>query len=276
MDPAVLAKRPKVRTCYVCGRDYGFSSFEIHLKQCKQMWIAQEELKPLRERRPVPEPPPTLLVATEGGGDAPSSYDLTPEQLEAQNRAAQQAFENKARAKLWRSVHTVGERSTPRGLRSTIEAVLRSILRKQLVKPDSVMLSIRYLCVGSTADNNTIFSHALPAKAKVPQTPHESNHMVNNVHLTQEPQLKVSTPPEDKSRSADKQPSLAGSLGANRKQRAALQSPLTSSSPTGQDELSPSSNRSIQTLKAKLDHWEKTALAMVQDIRDMKAAIDQM
>ncbi|RLO09375.1 hypothetical protein DYB28_007229 [Aphanomyces astaci] len=100
--------------------------------------------------------------------------------------------------------------------------------------------------------------------------------MVNNVHLTQEPQLKVSTPPEDKSRSADKQPSLAGSLGANRKQRAALQSPLTSSSPTGQDELSPSSNRSIQTLKAKLDHWEKTALAMVQDIRDMKAAIDQM
>lgn len=27
-----LGKAPRTRTCYICGRGYGLSSFEIHLK----------------------------------------------------------------------------------------------------------------------------------------------------------------------------------------------------------------------------------------------------
>ncbi|KDO24357.1 hypothetical protein SPRG_10434 [Saprolegnia parasitica CBS 223.65] len=88
-----VARRPKVRLCYVCGREYGLSSFEIHLKQCKLLWIAQEEKKPLRERRPVPEPPQELPI------EANVLYQLSPDELEAQNRAAARAFEEKVMEK---------------------------------------------------------------------------------------------------------------------------------------------------------------------------------
>lgn len=32
---------PITRLCHVCGRQYGLSSFDIHLKQCKKLWVAQ-------------------------------------------------------------------------------------------------------------------------------------------------------------------------------------------------------------------------------------------
>ncbi|ETV95737.1 hypothetical protein H310_10810 [Aphanomyces invadans] len=244
MDPAMLAKRPKVRTCYVCGRDYGLSSYEIHLKQCKQLWIAQEELKPLKERRPVPEPP-HALVSSECG-DVPSAYDLTPEQLEAQNRAAQQAFENKVMEKCAFCGRTFNpERLAIHNRSCTAEHPAKAIGQARL----------------NDASGSGNASSTPPTKPKEPP--------------------KTRTPPENKSQSGtlgEKQTSLAGSLGANRKQRAGLSSPLTSACPDEEDDLSPSppSNRTIQDIKAKLDHWEKIALAMVQDIRDLKVSINQM
>jgi hypothetical protein len=35
---------PKTRMCHICGRQYGLHSFDIHLKQCKELWIAREVL----------------------------------------------------------------------------------------------------------------------------------------------------------------------------------------------------------------------------------------
>ena len=46
--------RPRGIMCYICGREYGTTSIEIHLKACKKKWEIQEEQKPKRERRPVP------------------------------------------------------------------------------------------------------------------------------------------------------------------------------------------------------------------------------
>jgi hypothetical protein len=43
--------------CYICGREYGTASLEIHLKVCKKKWITAEEQKPKKDRRPLPEPP---------------------------------------------------------------------------------------------------------------------------------------------------------------------------------------------------------------------------
>ncbi len=39
------------------GREYGTASIEIHLKSCIQKWEIEENKKPYRDRRPVPEPP---------------------------------------------------------------------------------------------------------------------------------------------------------------------------------------------------------------------------
>lgn len=38
---AALKAGPITRVCHVCGRQYGLSSFGIHLKQCKKLWITQ-------------------------------------------------------------------------------------------------------------------------------------------------------------------------------------------------------------------------------------------
>ena len=48
--PVALAPRPKTRLCHVCGRQYGTHSFDIHLKQCKDLWVAREGLKEKKER----------------------------------------------------------------------------------------------------------------------------------------------------------------------------------------------------------------------------------
>ena len=49
-----MKSRPVGVMCYICGREYGSASINIHIKTCKKKWIAQEELKPKAKRRPVP------------------------------------------------------------------------------------------------------------------------------------------------------------------------------------------------------------------------------
>jgi len=55
-----ISKGPRTRMCYICGRQYGLSSYEIHLKQCKDLWVARESQKPPSERKPLP-PEPQIL-----------------------------------------------------------------------------------------------------------------------------------------------------------------------------------------------------------------------
>lgn len=49
--------KPKGLMCYICGREYGTSSLEIHLKTCKKKWEIEQEKLPKAKRRPCPEPP---------------------------------------------------------------------------------------------------------------------------------------------------------------------------------------------------------------------------
>ncbi|CAK4083052.1 unnamed protein product [Aphanomyces euteiches] len=222
-----VAKKPKVRTCYVCGREYGLSSFEIHLKQCKQLWIAQEEKKPLKERKPVPEPPTVLNDSDK------SSYDLTPEELEAQNRAAAQAFEQKV-----------------------VHMIVHMLISTELAIHNR----------SCTADN--------PAKAVGQARPKDdsSSHEAPPSKPKESAPRKASTPPvkETTPQAAPPEKPLAGTLSSNRKQRSTLQSPLSDEPST------PTSSLALDGIKAKLDYWEKTALAMVQDIRDLKAALEKI
>ena len=47
-------QKPKALVCYICGREFGTNSLEIHLKACKRKWEAAEAQKPARERKPLP------------------------------------------------------------------------------------------------------------------------------------------------------------------------------------------------------------------------------
>ena len=38
--------RPQGIMCYICGREYFSKSIEIHLKNCKEQWQREENLKP--------------------------------------------------------------------------------------------------------------------------------------------------------------------------------------------------------------------------------------
>lgn len=55
-----IVQRPKALVCYICGKEYGTHSLEIHLKTCKKKWEEQESSKPVDKRMPVPEAPEAL------------------------------------------------------------------------------------------------------------------------------------------------------------------------------------------------------------------------
>lgn len=64
-----LAAAPKARVCYVCGRQYMVHSFDIHIKQCKELFLAREALKDPRDRKKLPEDPVERMMRGGGGGD---------------------------------------------------------------------------------------------------------------------------------------------------------------------------------------------------------------
>lgn len=57
---AAFKSKPKALMCYICGREYGTKSLEIHIKTCIKKWEIEENKKPKRERRPLPQPPKEL------------------------------------------------------------------------------------------------------------------------------------------------------------------------------------------------------------------------
>ena len=62
--PAQLRRngeRPRTFCCFLCGAQFGSTSILIHIAACKRKWEMAEEVKPVRERRPLPPDPPELL-----------------------------------------------------------------------------------------------------------------------------------------------------------------------------------------------------------------------
>lgn len=46
--------------CHLCGQQYGSASLLIHVEKCEEKWVAREETKLPKERRPVPPRPAEL------------------------------------------------------------------------------------------------------------------------------------------------------------------------------------------------------------------------
>ncbi|KAK2945857.1 putative Zinc finger protein [Blattamonas nauphoetae] len=79
--------RPRTLVCYICGREFGTSSLEIHQKQCKEKFLREQERLPPGERKPLPEPPKSLPGPGAGG-------KLTQAQIDAQNDAAYETYKD--------------------------------------------------------------------------------------------------------------------------------------------------------------------------------------
>merc|ERR1712187_603719 len=78
------AKRsgPRTAVCYICGREFGRASIEIHEKQCAKKWEDAEAQKPPNQRKPLPQRPEVAEGAT----------------LEERNEAAKGVHEEQAMA----------------------------------------------------------------------------------------------------------------------------------------------------------------------------------
>ena len=89
--------------CYICGRQYGSASIEIHQKQCKKLWIQQEMKKPKSERRPLPKAPDMSgagggMPVGGGGGGGGGGVCLTAHDM--RNQAAFDAYNNNVRCQV--------------------------------------------------------------------------------------------------------------------------------------------------------------------------------
>jgi len=50
--------KPKALVCYICGREYGTRSLEIHIKTCAKKWDVEQNKLPKRvKRKPCPQAP---------------------------------------------------------------------------------------------------------------------------------------------------------------------------------------------------------------------------
>ena len=52
-----VAARPKTLVCYICGREYGTRSLEIHIKACERKFENEQQKLPKKQRRPLPQAP---------------------------------------------------------------------------------------------------------------------------------------------------------------------------------------------------------------------------
>lgn len=263
------AKAPRTRVCYICGRQYGLHSFDIHLKQCKELWIAREAQKDPRERKPLPpdpmegrgmSPSPTS-AGSPMGAKSPGSH-ITDEELEAMNKAAGDAFKTVSLA--------------------TCQWCGRTFL------PEKLVIHNR----SCTQDNparkvaeNVRKSAPLPEVSR----PHTSGGRPKSVHFDES-----ATPPTDKP-PARPQSSAMRNAGRNNTNNAPSGpvieeiSNLASTSPASlAGHLGGTSGRSLRNgtvesptpkaqivkeLAAKIEEMEKTSVFLAKSIRDMKVML---
>ncbi|XP_071795176.1 zinc finger protein 474-like [Asterias amurensis] len=59
--------KPRLVVCYICGREYGTRSIEIHERECSKKWQAENDRLPRDKRRPAPPQKPNILPGISKG-----------------------------------------------------------------------------------------------------------------------------------------------------------------------------------------------------------------
>lgn len=85
LNNSLLTKDPKQSSAIfgkvlsliiISGREYGTSSIEFHVKSCIEKWEIEENKKPNKDRRPVPEPPKNFDEMVAGLEKHGNTYEL--------------------------------------------------------------------------------------------------------------------------------------------------------------------------------------------------------
>ena len=68
-----MKSRPRGIICFICGKEYGTSSIDIHLKTCRKKFEQQEMEKPKASRRQVPDTPEEFEILKNNKGKLSAS-----------------------------------------------------------------------------------------------------------------------------------------------------------------------------------------------------------
>ncbi|XP_030048188.1 zinc finger protein 474 [Microcaecilia unicolor] len=82
-DKPPVVIRPRTIVCYICGREFGTKSIDIHEPQCLKKWHIENDQLPKNLRRPEPKKPEVQTISAKG------TYDI-----EALNEAAWQSAQS--------------------------------------------------------------------------------------------------------------------------------------------------------------------------------------
>ncbi|KAJ8574711.1 hypothetical protein ON010_g4502 [Phytophthora cinnamomi] len=215
----------------------------------------QEELKPKNERRPIPKTPPRI---GEGGGG------MTRQEVEALNQAAQEAY----------NVH--GMETCEFCGRTFAEG--RLAIHNKSCKANSVAKKV----ADGAAPRNKKEPEVDYGRAR-PSRPHLDNSSSQSSLQNDTAGGDSGSPPRPTTSGSGSRP-LVGSLASNRKKipgqdapRQRIQSPLEQrvDAETLKQELQGKESM-VSVIQAKLDHWEATTMATLQEIRDLKEVFAQI
>ncbi|KAI6190949.1 hypothetical protein M3Y97_00174100 [Aphelenchoides bicaudatus] len=65
-EPARISRMPTAVYCYICGRQFGTKSIEIHQPKCLEKWRVQNQKLPKHQRKAEPVKPE--IIRTHDGG----------------------------------------------------------------------------------------------------------------------------------------------------------------------------------------------------------------
>ncbi|ETI31874.1 hypothetical protein F441_21101 [Phytophthora nicotianae CJ01A1] len=249
-----LKPGPVTRVCHVCGRQYGLSSFEIHLKQCKKLWVQQEELKPKNERRPIPKTPPGI-----GQGGVDGNKGMSRQEVEALNQAAQEAYNVHGMEKCEFCGRTFAEG--------------RLAIHNKSCRADNVgKKSGDGAAPRNKKEPEVDYGRARPSR---PADNSSSQSSGGGSTKSSSPSKPTSAASSGGGRA------LAGSLATNRNSgsasRSQIHSPLEQSVDADSLKAELQGKESmISAIQAKLDRWEASTVAALQEIRDLKEVFTQL
>jgi hypothetical protein len=242
----------------------------------------QEEQKPKNERRPIPKTPPGI---GEGGGG------MTRQEIEALNQAAQEAYNvhgmetcefcGRTFAEGRLAIHNkscradsvakkIDDGAAPRNKKGESSLLLEKLLRSHR----------HYLATEPEVD----YGRARPStRPRLDSSSSQSSLQSDAGGTSGE---SVPSRPTTSTSGAGARP-LAGSLASNRKKAAGqeggaasrqhIQSPLEQSvDATSLTKELQGKGSMVSTIQAKLDRWEATTVATLQEIRDLKEVFAQL
>lgn len=94
-SPPKMVMKPKAVMCYICGREYGTASIEIHLKACEKKWDIEQSKLPPKERRTCPTKPQTFDDVVIGAKSSPAGAGSNAA-MDAYNDQAFKEYNDKA------------------------------------------------------------------------------------------------------------------------------------------------------------------------------------